>query len=315
MLTGADLWLLGRHRLVDVGPLKPLVEQSSVLARLAKEPRGTRIADPIRNLPMAVGLAPVQAYRTLDLPALPALTALVRGPVAPGPQRETTFRAMRASGVGLRVLDPTEAFGLRLQGPTDLLPKATVETLNDPVLARWLFGADWNPEHRPEADAFGVLKTSETAARAWFIPATVAPNAAVFDQVNGDPRPVLDLIDRARALPRIVRSPVDWEVALEVDEPGWVLISQLDDPQWRARIGSNDGREDEPANIAPAFRVGNQGGAWQRVYIDKPRGGRPPSDLRRPGSSAGAGDLGGFLAALAHGAVLFSSGVAARVEN
>lgn len=273
VLTGADLWLLGRHRLVDLGPFRPLVEQSSVLARMAREPRGTRIADPVRNLPMAVGLAPVQAYRTLDLPALPGLTTLVRGPLAPGPQREAALRAMRVSGVGLRVLDPTELAGLRVQGVNDFLPSATLETLNDPVLARWLFGADWNPEHRPEADAFGILKPTEAAARAWFIPSTAAPNAAVFDVSNGDPRPVLDLIDRARALPTVVRSPVDWEVALDVDEPGWVLISQLDDPQWRARFGSKDGSEGRPANIAPAFRVGNQGGAWQRVFIDEPRAG------------------------------------------
>ncbi len=273
VLTAADLWLMGRHRLVDVGPLRPLVEQSSVLARMAKAPRGTRIADPARNLPMAVGLAPVQAYRTLDLPALPGLTSLVRGSLVPGPRREAAFRAMRAAGVGLRVLDPTESAGLQAQGADDFLPDATLERLDDPVLARWLLGADWNPEHRPEADAFGIVKPTEAAARAWFIPATAAPSTSVFDSVNGDPRPILDLIDRARALPTIVRSPVEWEVALEVDEPGWVLISQLDDPQWRARIGSNEGRQGEPANIAPAFRVGNAGGAWQRVFIDRARAG------------------------------------------
>ncbi|MDR3622016.1 MAG: hypothetical protein P4L85_21885 [Paludisphaera borealis] len=271
VLTGADLWLLGRHRLVDVGPLRPLVEQSSVLARLAKEPRGTRTADPMRNLPMAAGLAPVQAYRTLDLPALPALTSLARGPLDPGPQGEIAFRAMRATGVGLRVLDPTEASGLRRRGATDFQPRATLETLSDPVLARWLLGANWNPEHRAEADEFMILKPSDPAARAWFLPSTAVPKSDIFDDWNGDPRPVLDLIDRARPLKTVVRSPVDWEVMVDVDEPGWVLISQLDDPQWQARIGSVDGRSDEPANIAPAFRVKNQGGAWQRVFIDKPR--------------------------------------------
>ena len=74
--------VLGRHRLLDVGPLRPLAEQSPVLARLAQEPRGTRIANgrPLspRNLPMLVGLAPISAYRTLDLPAVPSLTALAQ---------------------------------------------------------------------------------------------------------------------------------------------------------------------------------------------------------------------------------------------
>ena len=56
------------------GSAGPLTSQSPLLARLAREPRGTRIADPLRNLPMLVGLAPISAYRTLNLPAVEALT-------------------------------------------------------------------------------------------------------------------------------------------------------------------------------------------------------------------------------------------------
>jgi hypothetical protein len=55
VVTVLDLCALGQHRLVDVGPLRPLVEQSPVLARLAREPRGSRIADKrLRNLPMLI---------------------------------------------------------------------------------------------------------------------------------------------------------------------------------------------------------------------------------------------------------------------
>ena len=83
VLTFLDLWVLGRHRLLDVGPLKPLVDQSPVLARLAREPRGTRIAsDKTKNLPMLVGQAPISAYRTLDLPAVPGLTVLTQLPLS-----------------------------------------------------------------------------------------------------------------------------------------------------------------------------------------------------------------------------------------
>ena len=35
-----DLWILGRHRLLEVAPLRPLMEQSPVLARLSREPPG-----------------------------------------------------------------------------------------------------------------------------------------------------------------------------------------------------------------------------------------------------------------------------------
>ena len=51
-----------------------------MLASLEREPRGSRIADRrLRNLPMCAGLAPISAYRTLDLPAVGSLTALLLG--------------------------------------------------------------------------------------------------------------------------------------------------------------------------------------------------------------------------------------------
>jgi hypothetical protein len=63
-LTALDLLAVGRHRAIDLGPIRPLVEQSRVLARLAALPRGTPTADPIRSLPMIVGAAPLGAYRS-----------------------------------------------------------------------------------------------------------------------------------------------------------------------------------------------------------------------------------------------------------
>ena len=36
LITFLDLWVLGRHRLIDVAPLEPLTSQSPVLARLAR---------------------------------------------------------------------------------------------------------------------------------------------------------------------------------------------------------------------------------------------------------------------------------------
>ncbi|AMV39957.1 hypothetical protein [Planctomyces sp. SH-PL62] len=256
VLTGADLMLLGRHRLVDVGPLRPLAEQSPVLARLAEEPSGTRTIDPLRNLPMAAGLAPVQAYRTLDLPALTPLAALARGPLDGGPGGAQALRAMRATGAGLRVLDPTE--------PVVRSPDESVETIADPNLARWLFGRDWNPERRPSADAFRIVRTRADAPRAW------STGSDVPEESNGDPRPVLDAIDAARPLKAVARAPIEWEISLEgVERPGAVLVSVLYDPQWRAVV-VEEGRPGAPANIRPAFRVGKAGGGWMRVAVDGP---------------------------------------------
>src|SRR5205823_1238513 len=67
LITLLDLWVLGRHRLIDVGPLRPLTSESPLLARLARASRGTRTADPLKNLPMRVGLVPISSYRTLNL--------------------------------------------------------------------------------------------------------------------------------------------------------------------------------------------------------------------------------------------------------
>jgi hypothetical protein len=142
----------------------------------------------------------------------------------------------------------------------------------DPALARWIFGAGWNPGCRPEADQFLLLKPSEPAARAWFFPSAGLAGENLLERWDGDPGPILDLFDRARPLRAVARSPEEWEIAVDVDEPGWVVVSQLDDPQWRARIVS-DGKEGEPVNIVPTFRVKDGAGAWQRVFIDGPRAG------------------------------------------
>ena len=86
-----DLWILGQHRLIDVAPLGPLTSQSPLLARLSREPRGTRIADPLRNMPMLVGLAPIAYYRTLNLPAVEGLTRDAMEPMS-GPMFEPMVR-------------------------------------------------------------------------------------------------------------------------------------------------------------------------------------------------------------------------------
>lgn len=262
ILTGADLLLLGGHRLVDSGPLEPLDQRSPVLARLAREPWGTRTADPFGNLLMAAGSNPIQAYRTLDLPALPALAALARGPLDAEPSRSLAFRAMRAAGADLRIIAPIEGARLLNQDSDD------VETVSDPALARWAFGRDWNVAKQPRADEFRILRLAAPSPRAWFLPSDAAEASRTLGEWNGDPLLVLDLLDRARPLATAKRSPVDWDVHLEgIDGPGWVVVSQLADPQWRATIA------DKAANIEPAFRVGEAGGAWQRVFIDKPTNG------------------------------------------
>lgn len=274
VLAVADLMLLGRHRLVDVGPLKPLAEQSPVLARLGSEPRGTRTADPIGNLPMAAGLAPVHAYRTLDLPALQLLALMARGPLDAEPGRTEALRAMRAAGVDLRLVDPIEAARLRSDPSADPLI-GDVQIVADPALARWMFGPEWNPERSRRADEFVVARLAKPSPRAWFVPSSIPGSRLALSDWswNGDPRVVLDLLDRARPLETSRRSSTAWDVHLEeINQPGWVVVSHLADPQWRASLAAEGDGPAEAANVEPAFRVGDAGGAWQRVAIDKPIG-------------------------------------------
>src|SRR5262249_28981392 len=141
LLTFLDLWTLGRHRLLDVAPIRPLDKQSAVLARLAEERYGSRIACNLGNLPILVGKAPISAYRTMSLPALDALTTLAHEPMIL--QHEPNVRAaLWATGTRLRVFHPVENRLARLRTRTDL----PGEPIDDPALARWLYGASWASE-------------------------------------------------------------------------------------------------------------------------------------------------------------------------
>ncbi len=251
-LTFLDLTLLGTHRYVQVGRLKPLAEQSPVLAALAREPYGARTIDPMRNLAMAAGLAPVQAYRTLDLPAMGGLSALARGPLGSGPDGVSTARAMRALGAGIRVLDPVEVAAMRLQGAS----LGLVETIRDPELARWLFGADWDEAVAPVD--FQIIRAAD-APVAWKV------SGPIPEEFDGDPRRVLAAVEAARPLSAAMAPEGGWVVPVE-ETGGTILMSVLYDPQWRAFVQGADGRP-VAANVRPAFRIGREAGAWMAIDV------------------------------------------------
>jgi hypothetical protein len=252
-LTFLDLTLLAGHRYVQVGRLRPLAEQSPVLAALAREEPGTRTIDPMRNLAMAAGLAPVQAYRTLDLPAMTGLSALARGPLDSDLGRDLVPRAMRAVGAGLRVLDPVEVVAMKLQGSS---PPGLVETIRDSELACWLFGPDWNERVAPVD--FQIVRAAD-APRAWRV------SDPIPEEFDGDPRRVLATIENARPMAATSASATEWRVPLNGPR-GTILMSVLYDPQWLAVVVGADGRE-AAANVRPAFRVGKGGGAWMAIDV------------------------------------------------
>jgi len=264
VITFLDLWMLGRHRLIDVGPLRPLTSQSPVLARLARESRGTRTADPLRNLPMRVGLDPISSYRTLNLPALDDLNRAAGLEPMSGPERASLAQAaLRATGSSLRVFSPVESrinHSLKRAEPAG-------EIIEDPNLAGWLYGASWTSELGPWVRKFTVWRAKEPPVRTWLLPLTEIENADLLDEWSGDPREILPLFERAEPLAALCSRPGEWTIWLDAVEPAWVIVSQLADPQWTARWIGQEGQGEHLVPILPSFRKPGEPGGWQRVQV------------------------------------------------
>jgi hypothetical protein len=265
VLSVVDLLLLGQYRLVLDAPLRSLAEQSPVLARLAQEPRGTRIVDGFGNLSMLVGLEPISAYRTLDLTALDPLTRLAQGALGADPLAPSVRRAMRACGVGVRVIDPVTSAverAARRSVPTS----GGDELIDDPALASWLLGPARVAKRGVWASRFRIIHPEPAPSRAWFLPLTELNRPAMLDSWSGDLEPLLGLFDRARPLPSDRPSAERLDVSLSAVGPGWVIVSQLADPQWKARW-SSESRPGVEAEILPTFRLKETDGGWQRVKV------------------------------------------------
>jgi hypothetical protein len=213
-------WWSRRHSF-DLGPIRPLAEQSPVLARVAAMPRGTRWVGPGRNLPMLVGSAPIAAYRTLDLPTLTGLTALAEGP----PAALETAAALEAAGVGVRVVQGGERSppsGWKALAPID-----------DPALLGWITGADWVRALGDRAPKrFLVQDPGAEPARAWFVSGRVEE----LVRAGSDPRAVLSALGPARPVGVDSTRPEDLTLTLETDRPGVVVLTQLWYPRWRAQL-------------------------------------------------------------------------------
>ncbi|MBV8556653.1 MAG: hypothetical protein JO116_13915 [Planctomycetaceae bacterium] len=272
VLTAVDLWHVGHHRAFDLGPIRSLVAQSPVLARLARDPRGTRVVDASRNLPMVVDAAPISAYRTLDLPALESLTSLAHAPLEDGSRPEddaAVVAALRATGTGMRVLDPFERpltrAGRMVERP---LPGwAGREEVRDPALAGWLYGKDWVNRHGPKVSTFTVWRPQAEPAKAWLVPLTSSRGMMILESRSGDPKSVLGVLGRATPLATRAPSPERMEVDVVAKGPALVVVSQLADPQWRARWSGRGG--ERPATIVPVFR-GDRAVGWQGVRVPEP---------------------------------------------
>ncbi len=247
MLAEAGYW--SRKRPFDLGPIRPLTEQSAVLRELASLPRGTRSVDPAKNLVMIAGSAPLAAYRTLDLPCMAEFTQLATAPALVNyPQAEA---AMRAIGVGVRIFD-TWSYSLILKGSPALIGWRRVAEVDDPSLVGWLTGADFVTAmakgRGPYAlSLFTIWRPVSEPARAWFVSGRLS--------AGGDPQSVLAALGPAKPLAWRSDRPEDVTVEFDATGPGTVVLAQLDYPRWRATLNG------QPVPIARAFD------GWQGVEV------------------------------------------------
>ena len=332
VLSLIDLILLGRHKLTEYGPLRPLVEQSPVLARLKGFPDATRTVDGFRNLAMLAGVAPISAYRTLDFPALVPLTALAQGPLGSPQLGPSVRKAMRAAGARVRVLDP---FELAMEKAFSRGKRSQTESvaIDDPALAGWLFGSTWVTEQGEWSTRFRIIEPESEPHRAWFVPLTDVARPAMLETWSGEVGPVLELFDRAQPLSLERRSSQLLEVSFEADAAGWIIVTQLADPQWQGRWIGRDGRVEtlrgDPARLparAGGRRLAAGGGSWpwpmDVAHAIRCGRYRPGADCIR-GGRFGVGDRachgghsikkeGCFVSGLAGVAIVGASGYAAR---
>ena len=171
----------------------------------------------------------------------------------------------------MRVLDPIEvALERRPDSFADGL-RAGRETIDDPSLAGWLFGPGWRAEQGSWVSRFRIVHPQPDAARAWFVPLTEV-----------DPSRHAGFVGRRRRARsrRSSTGPGRWrwrdrapdraDVAVDAEAPGWVLVTQLADPQWQA--GWTDEAGAERCRRRSCRRSGGRerDGGWQRVRVPGP---------------------------------------------
>ncbi len=268
VLTFAELWWLGRHRRVDLGPIVSLARQSPVMAWLDRQPDGLRSVDSFKNMPMVVGAAPIRAYRTLDYPALGSLTALANDVPFDQPRigkdsnLAAVLGAIRATGTGVRIFDPFESQELKSNGARWPDP---LERIRDPVLAGWLFGEDWVRQQGSWAKTFQISRISGPVARAWLVLLSPERRESILGNWNGRPEVVLKILKDASPIEVKSADPEHRELSVRCEGPSLVVLSELADPQWRAELLDMKG-EKHVAPVERAFGSPNLG-AWQAVQL------------------------------------------------
>jgi hypothetical protein len=114
----------------------------------------------------------------------------------------------------------------------------------------------------------------------------------LVDVLRLDSRPdrVLPVIDGSRPLEWSAPAPERFNVELDAESAGLIIISQLDDPEWEARLNGPGG--ERVVAVARLFDNGTAG--WQGVVVPGP--GRWSLDMAYRGRAAYVGLAASALA-------------------
>ena len=253
LVIAADLFLVSRLRSIETAPMQDIASQSPVLSRLkalsSNQDWPLAIWGDLGNLPMAVGASPLRAYRTLDIPVMPAINNRLMQSFD-----EKALAVARLAGVGVIVFDPPTWSILRGKWNAN----TTIEEINDPELWAWLTTKALSSKGPSK---FAVVALNQPLGRAWKVSLNDLAKQAISEPASATSAANLDRLAEI-ATPLAIKRPVPEQIVIQdtskVKEL-WV-IAQWADPSWKAQLLNDQGQQISAKLIAME-------GGWQGVNI------------------------------------------------
>ena len=92
----------------------------------------------------------------------------------------------------------------------------------------------------------------------------------LLDDWSGNPLEILGVLGKAAPLSAESPKPEEWTIWIDAAEPGWVIVTQIADPHWKARWIKQGAQRILDPDIRPVFRKGNESIGWQCIEVPEP---------------------------------------------
>jgi hypothetical protein len=236
---GAASWL----RPTEFTARGKLVERSPVLSYLANHAKGQRIQDSRQNLAMITGSAPINSYRTVDIP----FVTQYFNPDPTADQMTWYHRISDRTDVRWEIwdADPSLVAGRpRREGERD-------EAFVDPLLAEIHYGRKFVSGFGQAATSFVIRQRDpELASRAWYWDVRTDPDRfeRLLERQAFRGKKPSDLtyhwlyVPPLQPVPLVRSEPELLEFEMNATGPGMLIVSELAYPGWEAKIKWSDGR-------------------------------------------------------------------------